>query len=215
MSLPQRQGTDLRPWRGDQDREKADIVETLIDEAMRSQSPCPPETACPRSASASHGQGRRHRLQLDAARVGSVRVLSRGDLPAAIRLLSANPIENVFVASRVRAAGLEQASLGCPVWGYERGGLLRAMRAMPGPIWCPSMPMRMHLRLGRSSPVWNVCAHRSSAPPTLRWNCGTDWPSAGARWSEVRRAAAPARARDKFAASHPDRSTGAPGHRRS
>jgi predicted GNAT family acetyltransferase len=47
--------------------------------------------------------------------------------PAAIRLLSANPIENVFVASRVRAAGLEQASLGCPVWGYERGGLLRAL----------------------------------------------------------------------------------------
>ena len=33
--LRQRQGTDLRPWRGDQDREEADIVETLIDEAMR------------------------------------------------------------------------------------------------------------------------------------------------------------------------------------
>jgi GNAT superfamily N-acetyltransferase len=61
------------------------------------------------------------------AREGSVRVLNRSDLPAAIRLLSANPIENVFVASRVRAAGLEQASLGCPVWGYQRGGLLRAL----------------------------------------------------------------------------------------
>jgi uncharacterized protein len=61
------------------------------------------------------------------AREGSVRVLNRGDQPAAIRLLSANPIENVFVASRVRAAGLEQSSLGCPVWGYERGGLLRAL----------------------------------------------------------------------------------------
>ena len=56
-----------------------------------------------------------------------MRVLNRSDLPAAIRLLSANPIENVFVASRVRAAGLEQASLGCPVWGYQRGGLLRAL----------------------------------------------------------------------------------------
>jgi hypothetical protein len=61
------------------------------------------------------------------ARDGSVRVLNRSDLPAAIRLLSAQPIENVFVASRVRAAGLEQASLGCPVWGYQRGGLLRAL----------------------------------------------------------------------------------------
>src|SRR5215203_5321841 len=61
------------------------------------------------------------------ARDGSVRVLNRNDLPAAIRLLSVNPIENVFVASRVRAAGLEQASLGCPVWGYERDGVLRAL----------------------------------------------------------------------------------------
>lgn len=58
---------------------------------------------------------------------GSVRVLNRGDLPAAIRVLSAKPVENVFVASRVRAAGLEQASLGCPVWGYERDGVLRAL----------------------------------------------------------------------------------------
>lgn len=58
---------------------------------------------------------------------GSVRILSRTDLPAAIRVLSTNPVENVFVAARVRAAGVEQASLGCPVWGYERGGLLRAL----------------------------------------------------------------------------------------
>ena len=38
-----------------------------------------------------------------------------------------DPGRFVFVASRVRAAGLEQSSLGCPVWGYERGGLLRAL----------------------------------------------------------------------------------------
>jgi GNAT superfamily N-acetyltransferase len=61
------------------------------------------------------------------ARGGSVRVLGRTDLPSAIRVLSANPVENVFVASRIRAAGLEQASLGCPVWGYERDGALRAL----------------------------------------------------------------------------------------
>ena len=61
------------------------------------------------------------------SRGGSVRVLGRSDLPSAIRVLSANPVENVFVASRVRAAGLEQTSLGCPVWGYERDGALRAL----------------------------------------------------------------------------------------
>jgi uncharacterized protein len=58
---------------------------------------------------------------------GTVRVLTREDLPSAIRVLSTNPVENVFVASRVRAAGLEQASLGCPVWGWERDGLLRSI----------------------------------------------------------------------------------------
>ena len=58
---------------------------------------------------------------------GTVRVLGRTDLPSAIRVLSANPVENVFVASRVRAAGLDPVSLGCPVWGYERGGVLRAL----------------------------------------------------------------------------------------
>ena len=58
---------------------------------------------------------------------GSVRVLGRSDLAAAIRVLSTNPVENVFVASRVRAAGLEQANLGCPVWGFERDGALRAL----------------------------------------------------------------------------------------
>jgi predicted GNAT family acetyltransferase len=58
---------------------------------------------------------------------GSVRVLNRADLPAAIRILSTRPVENVFVASRVRTAGLEQASLGCPIWGYEQDGVLRAL----------------------------------------------------------------------------------------
>ena len=58
---------------------------------------------------------------------GAVRVLDRADLPAAVRVLSARPVENVFVASRVRAAGLDPASLGCPVWGYERDGVLRSL----------------------------------------------------------------------------------------
>ena len=58
---------------------------------------------------------------------GSVRVLSRADLPAAIRILSQRPVENVFVASRVRSSGLEQASLGCSIWGYERDGVLLSL----------------------------------------------------------------------------------------
>jgi predicted GNAT family acetyltransferase len=58
---------------------------------------------------------------------GAVRVLTRDDLPAAVRVLSTSPVDNVFVAARVRAAGLDPASLGCPVWGYEKDGVLRAL----------------------------------------------------------------------------------------
>jgi len=58
---------------------------------------------------------------------GSVRVLTRDDVPAAVRVLSARPVENVFVAARVRAAGLDPATLGCQVWGYERDGALASL----------------------------------------------------------------------------------------
>jgi predicted GNAT family acetyltransferase len=58
---------------------------------------------------------------------GSVRVLARADLGNAVRILSTSPVENVFVAARIRAAGIEQASLGCPIWGYESNGALRSL----------------------------------------------------------------------------------------
>ncbi len=56
-----------------------------------------------------------------------MRVLGREDLPAVLRLLARRPIENVFVGSRIRAAGVEASSLGCPIWGYERDGELRSL----------------------------------------------------------------------------------------
>lgn len=58
---------------------------------------------------------------------GQLRVLERDDLADAVRILSANPIENVFVASRVRASGVERSGLGCPLWGYEEDGTLRSL----------------------------------------------------------------------------------------
>jgi len=72
------------------------------------------------------GEAATGRTQLERTR-STVRVLHRGDLADAVRLLSINPVENVFVAARVRAAGIEQASLGCPIWGFERGGALRSI----------------------------------------------------------------------------------------
>ena len=44
-----------------------------------------------------------------------------------LRLLGQRPIENVFVGSRIRAAGVAAASLGCPIWGYEVDGELRSL----------------------------------------------------------------------------------------
>jgi predicted GNAT family acetyltransferase len=47
-----------------------------------------------------------------------LRVLDDRDLPAVLDLLDADPIGNVFVASRVTAAGLAPERLGAQVWGY-------------------------------------------------------------------------------------------------
>jgi predicted GNAT family acetyltransferase len=47
-----------------------------------------------------------------------LRVLDDRDMPAVLDLLDADPIGNVFVASRVNAAGLAPERLGAQVWGY-------------------------------------------------------------------------------------------------
>lgn len=56
-----------------------------------------------------------------------VRVLDSTDEDAVVRLLALSPIDNVFVAARVRNAGLDPRSLGCPIWGFEVEGRLRAL----------------------------------------------------------------------------------------
>lgn len=63
-------------------------------------------------------------------RVGAltgVRVLGDDDLGDAWALLSQDPIERVFIASRVAALGLNPIRLGCPIWGFFRSGELTAM----------------------------------------------------------------------------------------
>jgi hypothetical protein len=47
-----------------------------------------------------------------------LRVLDDRDLPAVLELLDRDPIANVFVASRVDAAGLAPERLGAQLWGY-------------------------------------------------------------------------------------------------
>jgi uncharacterized protein len=60
-------------------------------------------------------------------RTSPVRVLDDRDLPAALELLAADPIANVFVQSRVEAAGLDPWRLGAEMWAYVVDGELDAL----------------------------------------------------------------------------------------
>lgn len=61
------------------------------------------------------------------ARTAPVKVLEDRDLPEALAVLERDAVANVFVAARVRAAGLDPARLGAQVWGYVREGRLESL----------------------------------------------------------------------------------------
>lgn len=60
-------------------------------------------------------------------RGSALRVLSDRDLPEAWEIIEADPVANVFIASRLEASGLEPRRLGCEVWGYEEEGRLTSI----------------------------------------------------------------------------------------
>jgi predicted GNAT family acetyltransferase len=55
-----------------------------------------------------------------------MRVLGDRDVPAVLDLLDRDPVANLFVASRVRAGGLDPSRLGAEMWGHEVRGRLSA-----------------------------------------------------------------------------------------
>jgi uncharacterized protein len=57
----------------------------------------------------------------------SLRLLDDRDREAALAVCDADPVANVFVASRIRALGLEPARLGAQMWGFERNGQLTSL----------------------------------------------------------------------------------------
>lgn len=57
-------------------------------------------------------------------RPGSVRVLGPADLPAALAVLEADPVTNVFAEYRSRITQLDQRWLGGQMWGYVQEGEL-------------------------------------------------------------------------------------------
>jgi predicted GNAT family acetyltransferase len=56
-----------------------------------------------------------------------LRLLDDRDVPAALAVLNEDPVSNVFVTSRIEAAGLDQSRLGAQVWGYSRNSALSAL----------------------------------------------------------------------------------------
>lgn len=57
----------------------------------------------------------------------ALRVLRTDDLPEVLDLLARDPVADVFVASRVQAAGLDPARLGGEMWGHVVDGRLDAV----------------------------------------------------------------------------------------
>lgn len=55
------------------------------------------------------------------------RLLDDGDRDAALAVCDADPVANVFVASRIKALGLEPGRLGAQIWGYAQGGVLTSL----------------------------------------------------------------------------------------
>jgi uncharacterized protein len=55
------------------------------------------------------------------------RLLDDRDRPAALAVCDADPVANVFVASRIRTLGLDAGRLGAQMWGFEDGGQLMSL----------------------------------------------------------------------------------------
>jgi predicted GNAT family acetyltransferase len=60
-------------------------------------------------------------------RTSPVRLLDDRHRQAVLEILDADPVSNVFVGSRVHAAGVDPGRLGAELWGFHRGGRLTSL----------------------------------------------------------------------------------------
>ncbi|MCM3887521.1 GNAT family N-acetyltransferase [Frankia sp. R82] len=68
-------------------------------------------------------------------RSAPTRLLDDRDLPAVRELLARNPVADVFVASRIEAAGLDPWRLGAEMWGHLVDGHLAAVCYSGANLW--------------------------------------------------------------------------------
>ena len=57
----------------------------------------------------------------------AARVLGPADLEEVLDLLARDPVDNVFISSRIAAAGLDSWQLGGELWGFHAGGRLTSV----------------------------------------------------------------------------------------
>ena len=166
---------------------ESEIVETLIEEAMRLAESMPAGRGRPRSACADHGRATA-RSGPSSAQTGSVRVLDRGRSaggdPGAV---AANPVENVFVASRIRVGGTGAAQPRLPGLGLRAGR--RAAVAVPRrsnlvPVNADDAPIEAWAEFAGPQ---RMCASIIGPVRTRARSCGGGWASVGGpAWTQVR-----------------------------
>ncbi|MBO0770037.1 MAG: GNAT family N-acetyltransferase [Actinobacteria bacterium] len=66
-------------------------------------------------------------LRTKASRSSALRVLGERDRSEVLALCDREPVENVFVSSRVQEAGLDPVRLGGQMWGYQPAGRLDSL----------------------------------------------------------------------------------------
>ncbi|MDR8414717.1 GNAT family N-acetyltransferase [Nonomuraea sp. 3-1Str] len=92
-------------------------------------------------------------------RTSASRVLDDSDRDEALALLDSDPVANVFVASRVRTVGLNQARLGGQMWGFgPRGGLVSLCYAGANLVPVNAGPEAVHAFADRARKQGRRCS---------------------------------------------------------
>ncbi|MFG2078352.1 GNAT family N-acetyltransferase [Nonomuraea maritima] len=92
-------------------------------------------------------------------RTSASRVLDDNDRDEVLALLDSDPVANVFVASRVRAVGLNPARLGGQMWGFgPRGGLVSLCYAGANMVPVNAGPEAVHAFADRARRQGRRCS---------------------------------------------------------
>ena len=102
-------------------------------------------------------------LRTIAHRSAATRVLDDRDHSEVLALCERDPAANVFVSSRVRAAGLDQGAFGAQIWGYYAGRELVSTPARFRPGASEVMALRVGYDKLREETGWE---------PKISWEEG-------------------------------------------